>query len=191
MPASYLDCSLRDFLDQLGSSAPTPGGGAAAALAGALAAELGAMVCGLTIGKPRFAAVEPEVVELRKRLQRAAATLRRLIDEDAAAYGQLHAAFLLPKTDASRAAAVRSTAGTAATVPLETAVLSRHVAADIARLREIGNPNLAADVSAAASLAEAAVAAAVANVRANLPLLDQAARAAMTRELAALEPATE
>ena len=61
------------------------------------------MVCRLTLGKPRFAAIEGEITEVLARLERCRGMLEQLIDEDAAAYGELSAAFKLPKSDAARA----------------------------------------------------------------------------------------
>jgi len=83
--ASLLQLSLAEFLDRLASDTPTPGGGSVAALTGALAASLGKMVCAFTLGRPKFAAVEPEVRVLSDRLTRAGSMLRALVDEDAAA----------------------------------------------------------------------------------------------------------
>lgn len=182
---SLLDLPVREFLARLASDAPTPGGGSAAAVAGALAAGLGRMVCALTIGKPKFAAVEAEMRELAARFDRARAAFERLAEEDAEAYGVLSAAFKLSRDDAARPQAIRDAASIAAAVPLETAILARRLGTDFERLRAVGNPNLAADVDAGMSLALAATAAAGANVLANLPLLDEVAR---TRIQTALGP---
>lgn len=175
-PDSLLDLSLRHFLARLASDAPAPGGGSAAAVAGALAAALGRMVCALTVDKPKFAAVQAEIRDLLTRFERAQAAFERLADEDADAYTALSAAFKVARDDPARPQLIRDTALIAASVPLETATLARRLAPDFQRLREIGNPNLAADVEAGSSLAHASGLAAAANVRANLPLLDHQAR---------------
>jgi formiminotetrahydrofolate cyclodeaminase len=166
--------SIHDFLDRLASDAPTPGGGAVAALTGALAASLGKMVCVLTIGKPRFAEVERQVEQIASRLTRAGLMLTRLIEEDAAAYSELGAALKLGRSDPKRKEQLTQTAGLAAAVPLETVAVSRQVLGDLRRLEPIGNPNLRSDVEAGIHLARAAMAAAAANVRVNLPLLPDA-----------------
>ncbi|MEW6253725.1 MAG: cyclodeaminase/cyclohydrolase family protein [Planctomycetota bacterium] len=168
---ALVDTPIRDFLEQLASPAPTPGGGSVAALVGALAASLGRMVSAFTVGRPKFAAVEPQVRSLAERLARADALFRRLIDEDAAAYEVLSAALRLEKTDPQRPVQVAQAAQLAATVPLETAALAASALRDLEALRAIGNPLLASDAEAAVHLARAAVHAATANVRANLPLL--------------------
>lgn len=169
--------SIDDFLDRLASDASTPGGGAVAALTGALAASLGRMVCALTMDKPEFADVQTKVDQLASRLSRAALMLKRLIDEDAAAYAELSAAFKLDRADAKRKERIREAAALAAAVPLETLAVSRQVSGDLRRLEPIGNPNLRSDVEAAIHLVQAAMQAAAANVRVNLPLLpDEQAR---------------
>ncbi|MFH1746401.1 MAG: cyclodeaminase/cyclohydrolase family protein [Planctomycetota bacterium] len=168
---SFVAQSIGEFLEHLASEAPTPGGGSVAALTGALAAGLGQMACTLTLGRKKFADVEEPVRQLATRLAKTGGMLRRLMDEDAAAYSTLHTAFKLDKSDATRARQIEQAASVAAQVPLETATVSRSVLRDLAALREIGNPNLSADMEAATHLAQAARLAAAANVRANLPLL--------------------
>jgi formiminotetrahydrofolate cyclodeaminase len=172
--SSLVAGSIDGFLDRLASQEPTPGGGAVAALAGALAASLGRMACALTIGNAKFADVQPQVSQLASRLNRATLLLKQLIDEDAAAYAELSAAFKLDRAEPKRKQRVRQAAGLAAAVPLETVAVSRQVLGDLRRLEPIGNPNLRSDVEAAMHLARAAMDAAAANVRVNLPLLPDA-----------------
>ena len=64
MTEQLLDKSVRQFLDELASGAPTPGGGSVAALSAALAAGLLTMVCDLTIGKKQYAAFEAEATKV-------------------------------------------------------------------------------------------------------------------------------
>lgn len=174
---SLAEMSIHEFLERLASEAPTPGGGAVAALAGAQAGSLGRMVCALTVGKQKFAEVEPQVSQIASRLNRATLMLERLIDEDAAAYAELSAAFKIERADPDRKARIAQAAGVAAAVPLETVAVSRQVLGDLRRLEPIGNPNLRSDVEAGIHLAQAAMHAAAANVRVNLPLLaDDSAR---------------
>ena len=163
--------SIDAFLNRLACDAPTPGGGAVAALTGALAASLGRMVCALTIDKPDHADVKPQVRQIASRLTRATLMLKRLVDEDAAAYSELHAAFKLGRSDPQRKERITQAAGLAAAVPLETVAVSRQVLGDLRRLEPISNPNLRSDSEAAAHLAQAAMHAAAANVRVNLRFL--------------------
>lgn len=183
MQESMIDLPVQTFLQRLGSDAPAPGGGAAAALCGALAASLGSMVCAFTIGRPKFAAVETETKELAAHFQRAQQAFARWVDEDAAAYAALSAARKRPKDDVGRAADVAAAAGLAAVVPLEIASLANRLTADFARLATIGNPMLGSDIEAGAHMARASRDAALANVRANLPYLDQDWRSRMESEL--------
>lgn len=168
---SLLSLSVADFLDRLASDTPTPGGGSVAALTGALAAGLGQMVCAFTLGKPKFAAVEPRVRTLSNRLTRAGKLLRALVDEDAAAYEVLSTALKRPKSDEQRTRAVQQAARLAGGIPLETAILCAKVGRDLEQLSKVANPLLHSDAQAAIRLATAATHAATANVRANLPLM--------------------
>ena len=181
--SSLVSLSIQDFLDRLASDAPTPGGGAVAALTGALGASLGRMACALTVGKPKFADVEPEVKQIASRLSRSAMMLRRLIDEDAAAYAQLSTVFKLDKGDPGRQEKLTGAAGIAAAVPLETVAISRRVLYDLRRLEPLSNPNLRSDVQAGMHLTQAAMLAAAANVRVNLPLLPEQQANKVTEEL--------
>ena len=164
---------LADFLQRLASVEPTPGGGSAAALAGALAAALVSMVCRLTLGKEKFAAV---AAEMRRTLERAEALRRRLtsaVDEDAQAYEMVLAAYRMPRSDEgdkqARSAAIQAALREAIRVPLNVARDCAQLL-DMARfVAEQGNPNAASDAHVAALLAEAGLRGAIHNVRVNLP----------------------
>ncbi len=181
--STLANLSVNDFLDRLASDSPTPGGGAVAALTGALAASLGRMVCALTAGRPKFAEVESRINQIASRLTRSALMLKRLVDEDAAAYAELNAAFKMDRSDPRRKEHLTKTAGLAAAVPLETVAVGRQVLGDLRRLEPIGNPNLHSDVEAAIHLVRAAMQAAAANVRVNLPLLPKEQAERVTKEL--------
>jgi formiminotetrahydrofolate cyclodeaminase len=185
---SLLDLTVREFLARLAAPTPTPGGGSVAALAGALSAGLGQMVAAYTVGRPKFATVATRAQELATRLQRAATLLSELVDEDAAAYEVLSAALKLNRADPQRTERVARAAALAAQVPLQSAAACAAVITDLAELQQIGNPNLASDAAAAGHLARAALAAAAANVRANLPLLAPGDAATFEAQLAALFP---
>ncbi len=180
---SLADLSIRQFLETLASSSPTPGGGSVAGLTGALAASLGRMACALTVGRPKFAAVEPKVADLARRLELASQLLVRLIDEDAAAYDTLSAALKLDKANPDRPTSVRQAAALAAQVPLEALACSHRVQLDLQELKGLANPNVKSDVEAGIHLAIAATRAAAANVRANLPLMEPQAAAIVREQL--------
>jgi formiminotetrahydrofolate cyclodeaminase len=182
--------SLDQFLDALGSSAPTPGGGAASALVGALAAALAEMVAQLTVGRPKYAAVEERAQTVLWETQRLRRQLLALVDEDAQAYGGVAAAYALPKgTDDERR--MRDEAIQAALVAaLQPPLRIMERGCDVLRLAgeiaEIGNPTVASDAGCAALLGEAATRAAGLNVMANVVLLrdEQVAGRARERVLA-------
>lgn len=167
--------SLESFVDALASSAPTPGGGAASGLVGALAAALAEMVGQLTTGKARFESVESQVREALAALAQRRAELLRLIDDDAAAYGQVAAAYRLPRGDeserAARDVAIQSALAEAIDPPRRIGIAALEVVRLSCEIAAIGNPNVASDAGCAALLGEAAVRCATLNVLANVVLL--------------------
>ncbi|MBK8914790.1 MAG: cyclodeaminase/cyclohydrolase family protein [Phycisphaerales bacterium] len=176
--------TLHEFLEALAARSETPGGGSVAALCGALAASLGRMAAAFTTDSQRFADVAERVGEISGRLARAGYMLAELIDEDAAAYMGLSAAFKRDKGDPGRSAAISTAATLAAAVPFQVATLARKVRLDLARLAPIANPNLASDVECGLHLASAAMHAAAVNVRVNLRLLGAPEAERIERELA-------
>ena len=103
-----LDQHVQQFLDELASSAPTPGGGSVAALTGAMAAGLLTMVCDLTVGKKTYAEFEDEAKTLRERAEAGRTALQRLAQEDIDVFGRLGAAYKLPRTTDADAASRRA-----------------------------------------------------------------------------------
>src|ERR1035437_5849307 len=86
LAVSFADLTVGQFLDRLASSEAVPGGGSASALAGALGASLVSMVCGLSTGRPKYAAYEATLLRCSEVGRDLAAQLRDLADEDAFAY---------------------------------------------------------------------------------------------------------
>lgn len=119
MERELLSRSLGEFTEQLASAAPTPGGGGASALVGALGAALGGMVGALTVGKPKYAAVEDEVKALAGRAERLRAALLACVEEDAAAFAPLAKAYAIPKDDPAREETMEGCLRAAAAVPLK------------------------------------------------------------------------
>lgn len=169
------DLTIAEFLERLAAGEPTPGGGSAAALAGALAAALASMVCNFTVGKDEFAGVAAEVERVLDETEAARAGLEFGIEADAAAFGTVARAYRLPRaSDAereARRAAIRSASMGAARAPLEVARLTARVLDLCERLAEIGNPRVLSDVVVAALMARAALHGAACNVEINLPQL--------------------
>jgi len=160
------------LLDRFASQDPTPGGGSAAALAGALAAALVEMVAGLP--KTRTGAPdEREKLDAAKAsASKAGERLRQLVDLDTAAYNGVTAAYKMPKaTDeekAARTAAVARAMRQATEVPLETCERTADVLRAAAQALAHGNANAASDARTAMALCRAALDAGAENVRANL-----------------------
>jgi formiminotetrahydrofolate cyclodeaminase len=192
-PNSLGELAVRDLTERLASRAPTPGGGSASALGGALAAALVQMVCELTVGRPEYEDVDP----LARQMGDAAGELRIALlaaaDEDATAYELVAEARRLPRgTDeekADRRAAIAEASVTATEVPLRVMRLAGEVLDLAARLAPIGNRNAVSDAGVAALFAAAAARGAAFNVAINLPALpdDHVLRPEATRRLAELE----
>lgn len=172
------EVTVGSFLDELASASPAPGGGSAAALAGALGAALVAMVCRLTIGRKSYQNVSAELEALLPRAQDRRQELMQLMDADAEAYQRVIAAYKLPKENdadtASRAVAVQEALQVAAQVPLQIAQACADVLTMSASVANKGNKNAASDAGAGALLAEAGLRAAIMNVEINLGLIDDA-----------------
>src|SRR6266850_235600 len=94
--------TLDGWLDELAGGAPVPGGGSAAAVAGALAGALVAMVARLTLGRKGYAGAQARTAEILAQAEALRSQLRRLADEDAAAYTRVSAAYKLPKDSPAR-----------------------------------------------------------------------------------------
>jgi formiminotetrahydrofolate cyclodeaminase len=92
-----IDLSCVDFTEKLSSKSPTPGGGGAAALAGALGASLCSMVGNLTIGKKKYAAVEEEITALTDKVNEYRKEFLELVGKDAEVFEPLSKAYSLPK----------------------------------------------------------------------------------------------
>ncbi|MGH7414537.1 MAG: cyclodeaminase/cyclohydrolase family protein [Candidatus Rokuibacteriota bacterium] len=174
------DQPIGEWLQALASSAPAPGGGAAAALNAAVGAALIAMVCNVTIGRSRYARHEPV---MREALAQATALRDRalhLAADDARAFGAVSQAYTLPRdtdeqtqarTERIQRALVRATE-----VPLDTAALAGDVIQVASRIVDGANVTALADVAAAALSARAALEASLITVETNLLAITDPAR---------------
>lgn len=181
--------NLSSFLDDLASVEPTPGGGSAAALAGALGAALAAMVARLTVGRKRYVDVDAQMQAVLAEAEPLRGRLTSLVAEDAQAYEQVRAAYRLPKEtgeqQAARQAAIQAAMRRASLTPLQT----MQACLDVLRLLEqaaiLGNVNAATDGAVGALLAQAGLAGAALNVRVNLGGVDDPAFAAESEQTVA------
>jgi len=165
--------TLDGWIDELAGGAPVPGGGSAAALAGALAAALVAMVTRLTIGRKAYAGAEPRMRQVLAEAEALRGQLRRLVDDDAAAYAKVTAAYKLPKDDPRRRRAVDEALVGAAEVPVVVARGANRLIALAREVEAIGNRNASSDARVGAALARAALEGAVENVRVNVAALSE------------------
>ncbi len=181
--------TIAKFLDGLASSAPTPGGGGAAAISGAMGAALVSMVCNLTIGKKKYVEVEADLKELLVRSEHLRRELTGMIQADVEAFDAVMGAYGLPKdTDeqkASRSEKIQAALKKATDVPLECCRACRQVI-DLAEIvADKGNLNVISDAGVAVLSAFAGLRSAALNVYVNAKGLDD--RAFADERLAELE----
>jgi len=161
---------IKRFLDKVASDRPTPGGGSASALAGALSASLIAMVAGLSAKKDRKQG--KEMGKIRKRALALQERLLLAVDEDAKSFdGVIRAFRLTKKTERDRIHRTREIqkAYQAATRTPRLVCLQALLLLDDARFLIIkGNPNAVSDAGVAAFLADAALAGGLLNIGINL-----------------------
>lgn len=182
---TLLNTPLNEFLDQLASNAPVPGGGSVAATTGAMAAGLITMVCDLTLGKKKYAHVEETIQTLREQAETLRHELQALAEADVEAFRRLSAAYKLPReTDADiaiRRDAIQAATRLATDVPLKTAQAAANVLPLCQPAAEHGNTAAVSDVGVAALLAQASVHSALLNVEINLHSLEDALYVRQTR----------
>ena len=167
-----VDKTVTQFLDELASNSPAPGGGSVAALAGAAGAALASMVCNLTIGKKKYAEVQDEMKAVLEQTELLRKELTQLIDKDTEAFNSVMAAFGLPKTteqeQAARAAAIQVATKAATLVPLSVMQTCEKALLHAKTVAKKGNKNSASDAGVAALMLQAGCAGAALNVRINL-----------------------
>jgi formiminotetrahydrofolate cyclodeaminase len=180
---------LGEWLERLSSSAPTPGGGAAAALGAATGAALVEMVVNLTVGKSAYVEHEPHVQPIGEQARALRLRALELAAADEAAFDRVMAAYGLPRQTAeekaARSAAIQAATVEAARPPLEIAEVAARVIELAAALPGRSNRNVLSDVGVAAALAGAALESAAINVEVNLGALkDEGVREGLRKELA-------
>ena len=184
--------TVQDFIEQLASASPTPGGGSASALAGATAAAMVEMAANLTVGREKFRDVEEEMRVVLARAGELRELMLNAVDEDTDAFDEVSAAYKMPKDSdtekAARTEAIQAALKGATEVPLRVA----KAAMETYQLGQVAiqkaNPNVASDARVAMLLAEAARDGARANVDINLGMIkDEAFLARMRDELEAIK----
>jgi formiminotetrahydrofolate cyclodeaminase len=176
MPPRFADQTVSAFLEALAAPEPTPGGGTASAIAGAMGTALLMMVAGLPRTRANTDAERATLEEARAALAAVRNRLAELADVDADAFAAVMSAYRLPKaTDeekATRRQAVQRALGDATESPLNVLRATAEAARGARLVAALGNRSAVSDVRVALELLEAAAAGAAANVEINLVSLD-------------------
>jgi formiminotetrahydrofolate cyclodeaminase len=171
-----IEKSLKDYVAEVASGAPVPGGGSVAALAGSLGAALASMVGNLTIGRKGYIELDDEIKKEMddsfEKIQKSIEILNGIVDEDSKAFDRVMEAFKMPKETeeekAKRSEAIQEGYKVALQVPLRCAEECLNVLRLQKVFAEYGNKNAISDVGVGALLAAAALESALLNVRINL-----------------------
>jgi methenyltetrahydrofolate cyclohydrolase len=179
---------VESFLNELASAAPTPGGGSAAAIMGAMGAALLSMVCNVTLGKKGLEGVAPEMQAVRDEAERLRARLTVMVAEDIAAFDGLMAAYRLPKTTdeekSRRTEVIQANLRAATETPLACARACAEVVMLAGRAAEKGFAGVISDAGVGVLAANSALRSAALNVYINAAALkDRAYAAAATAEM--------
>jgi formiminotetrahydrofolate cyclodeaminase len=191
-PVEFGGMSLTQFAEILASKEPTPGGGCASALAGALAAGLAAMVARTTAGSKKFADRAEQMNRIAAEADRLRGELLALVDEDARAFDQVMEGFRMPKEtpeqQAARSQAIQQAYKAAVEPPMRVCTRSLRVLELAAQVAEQGNPSAASDAGVGALLAATALEGAALNVQINLASIkDEAFRSTQAEKVRAAE----
>lgn len=170
----------KGFLELVAGKSATPGGGSVSALAGALSGALGSMVCNLTVGKKKYAAVSEELKEIMASTETLRSQLTFLIEKDSQAFEEVMTAMKMPKSadfeKKQRNARLQETTALATSVPLEVMEKAMAVLELLPAIAEKGNINSISDVGVANLMGISAVKGAYMNVKINLPGIEDKAK---------------
>ncbi len=156
--------SCREFVEVLASNAPVPGGGGAAALVGAIGTALGNMVGSLTVGKKKYAAVEAEIIELKKKCDALQTELLDQVPADAVGFEPLAKAYGIPKDDPNRDQILEEATIVACQVPMKIMELCCEAIEAIAVFAAKGSRLAVSDAGCGAVCCKAALQSASLNV---------------------------
>lgn len=168
---SFTELSCKEFTESLAAKTPIPGGGGASALVAAIGAALGTMVGNYTLGKKKYANVEPEIKELMDKAESLREQLLLLVEEDARAFRTLSEAYALPKDSSGREETIQNCLVDAAEVPFKIMSLSCEVIELQCSFAEKGSKLMISDAGVGSVLCWGAMYAAALNVRVNTKLM--------------------
>lgn len=162
-----INSSVADFTKKLASKTSVPGGGGASALVAAIGIALGDMVGEFTVGKKKYADVEPEVIELMDEAEKLREALLQCIEDDATAFEPLSKAYSLPKDAEGRDEIMEKCLRDAASVPFKILKLAC-IAVDLQRdFADKGSTLMISDAATGVAMLEGAIKGAAVNVRIN------------------------
>lgn len=167
----FTDKTIAEFMNELASNAPVPGGGGAAALVGAVGASLGDMVGELTAGKKKYADVEEDIQRLMKEAKEIKDEFLRLVDADAEAFAPLAAAYGIPKDEPGRDEIMEEALKNAAAVPMDIMRTCGRALDIIEEFAEKGSRLAVSDAGCAAACCKAAIRSASLNVFINTGMM--------------------
>lgn len=168
---------MTDFLWELSSEAPTPGGGGVAALAGALSAALCSMVANLTTGKKKYAEYQKDIERIIDDSTNAYKKMFSLISKDAQCFEPLSKAYSIPKDDPTRQDVLENALKTAASAPCEILDEALNIIALFEELCIKGSRLALSDVGVAATLCESTIKSSLLNIYINTKLMSDKAYA--------------
>lgn len=168
----FTQLTLENFLDQLASATPAPGGGTAAALSGAIGASLVAMVTALTVGKKGYEGVQAELAGIREQANTIRANLSALMDADSKSYERVVEVLKLARDTeeqrATREKALQDALKLASRIPFQIASECERLLGLARGVAEHGIKSASSDVGVGALLADAGMRGAILNIEINL-----------------------
>lgn len=164
---SYKDETCAQLASGLAAKSSVPGGGAAAAFAGAMGVALAQMVGNFTLGKKKYAEFEDDVIAINDKAASLRERLVELVDEDAESFLPLAEAYAIPKEDPSREEAIQLATAKAAECPMQVMRLCCEAVELLEELQAKGSRMLMSDVGCGAALCRGALEAAATNVYVN------------------------
>lgn len=174
----YNKISIEEFIEVTAGKDPVPGGGSVSALVGTLAASLGKMVTGLTIGRKKYVDVQADMEAMVPVFSNAIDFLLNAIADDAEAYDRVFNAYKLPKESdeekAIRSEAIQRGLTHAARVPLSVAERCVSIMPYIQEVAEKGNQNAITDACVAMMCARTGALGAILNCRINISSIKDA-----------------
>ena len=159
--------TVKEFTELLAAKTSVPGGGGACALVAAVGIALGNMVGQFTIGKKKYADVEPDIISLMEKADKLCLALLECIDKDAQAFEPLSQAYSIPKDDPNRDRVMEECLQSAAMVPYEILELACQAVDLLRDFADKGSKLMISDAATGSAMMASAIKGAAVNVRIN------------------------